>query len=79
VSHRKHTHTGANSKLMTFPRFLADKYKIDMSSASNTNNLSSAIKRGSEKGELLLPKGVSGRVKLPPKVSHQSCLRLFPH
>ena len=50
-------------------RFLADKYKIDMSSASNTNNLSNAIKRGHEKGDLNLPKGIGGRVKLPAKVS----------
>lgn len=50
-------------------RFLADKYKIDMSSASNVNNLSNAIKRGSEKGDLSLPKGIGGRVKLPSKAS----------
>jgi hypothetical protein len=52
----------------TEPRFLADKYKLDMSSAANVNNLSSAIKRGSEKGDLVLPKGIGGRVKLPAKV-----------
>ena len=40
-----------------------------MSSASNVNNLSNAIKRGAEKGDLSLPKGIGGRVKLPAKVS----------
>ncbi|GFZ42572.1 hypothetical protein JCM24511_00288 [Saitozyma sp. JCM 24511] len=51
----------------TIKKFLADKYKLDMSSAANVNNLSSAIKRGSEKGDLVLPKGIGGRVKLPAK------------
>ena len=40
-----------------------------MSSASNINNLSNAIKRGAEKGDLNLPKGIGGRVKGPAKVS----------
>ncbi|WVR03810.1 hypothetical protein IAU60_000806 [Kwoniella sp. DSM 27419] len=48
-------------------KYLADTYKIDMSSASNVNNLSNAIKRGEEKKELVLPSGISGRVKLAPK------------
>jgi len=50
-------------------RYLADKYKIDMSSATNVTNFNNAIKRGSDKGDLNLPKGLSGRVKLPAKVS----------
>jgi len=49
-------------------RFLADKYKLDMSSAANSNNLANAIKRGHEKGDLNLPKGIGGRVKMPAKV-----------
>ncbi|WVQ85597.1 hypothetical protein IAT38_007763 [Cryptococcus sp. DSM 104549] len=52
----------------TIKKFLADKYKIDMSAAANTTNLSNAIKRGAEKNELVLPSGISGRVKLAPKV-----------
>jgi len=59
-------------------RFLADKYKIDMSSATNVNNFNNAIKRGSDKGDLNLPKGISGRVKLPAKVSKQSRLSKPP-
>jgi hypothetical protein len=53
-------------------RFLADKYKLDMSSASNANNLNNAIKRGSETGALSLPKGLAGRVKVAAKVSLSS-------
>lgn len=49
-------------------RFLADKYKLDMSSAANISNLSNAIKRGAEKGQLTLPSGIAGRVKAGPKV-----------
>ncbi|ORY24390.1 hypothetical protein BCR39DRAFT_547036 [Naematelia encephala] len=48
-------------------KFLVDTYKIDMSSASNVNNLSNAIKRGAGKGYLTLPKGASGRVKVAAK------------
>ena len=56
-------------------RYLADKYKIDMSSASNTNNLAGAIKRGHVKGDLSLPKGIGGRVKMPSKVCRNAfCL-----
>jgi len=50
-------------------RWIASTYKVDFSSAANTNNLSNAIKRGSETGHLSLPKGISGCVKLTPKVS----------
>jgi hypothetical protein len=56
--------------MLTTPlsRFLAATYKIDISSASNVHNLNNAIKRGSETGALVLPKGNSGRIKLAPKV-----------
>lgn len=40
-----------------------------MSSAANVTNLNNAIKRGAEKGDLNLPKGIGGRVKVPAKVS----------
>lgn len=43
-----------------------------MSSAINSNNLANAIKRGSEKGDLNLPKGIGGRVKMPAKVSRSN-------
>ncbi|TYJ54955.1 hypothetical protein B9479_004367 [Cryptococcus floricola] len=48
-------------------KYLAETFKIDMSSASNINNLNSAIKRGAEKGELILPSGTAGKVKNAPK------------
>ncbi|KAL7419578.1 hypothetical protein Q5752_005490 [Cryptotrichosporon argae] len=51
----------------TIKKYLAEHYKIDMSSASNVNNLSNAIKRGAETGALNLPKGIGGRVKLVAK------------
>ncbi|OWZ55039.1 histone H1/5 [Cryptococcus neoformans] len=51
----------------TIKKFLADKYKLDMSSAANISNLSNAIKRGAEKGQLTLPSGIAGRVKAGPK------------
>lgn len=50
-------------------RFLADKYKLDMSSPANISNLSNAIKRGALKGQLTLPSGIAGRVKTGTKVS----------
>lgn len=52
------------SMLTIFARYLEDKYKLDMSAASNTSNLNGAIKRAVEKNELALPGGPSGRVKL---------------
>jgi len=55
-------------------RYLADKYKIDMSSAANVTNFNNAIKRASEKGDLSLPKGLSGRVKLGAKVRHAAMI-----
>lgn len=52
----------------TIKKFLSTKYKLDLSSQSNINNLSNAIKRGSETGVLVLPKGIGGKIKLAPKV-----------
>lgn len=51
----------------TIKKFLAAKYNLDLSSAANVNNLSNAIKRGAENGVLLLPKGVSGKIKVAAK------------
>jgi histone H1/5 len=55
-------------------RYLAEKYKVDMSSAANINHLNNAIKRGGETGDLTLPKGLGGRVKVPAKVVSISSL-----
>lgn len=49
---------------VSIKKYLEDKYKLDMSAASNTSNLNGAIKRAVEKNELALPGGPSGRVKL---------------
>ncbi|WVO19706.1 uncharacterized protein IAS62_000996 [Cryptococcus decagattii] len=53
----------------TIKKFLADKYKLDMSSPANISNLSNAIKRGALKGQLTLPSGIAGRVKAGTKKS----------
>lgn len=50
-------------------RYLAEKYKLDMSSASNVNHLSKAIARGAETKAFELPKGSGGRIKLAKVVS----------
>lgn len=55
VSHRRPSTTF----LALSNRYLASTFKIDMSSASNTNNVSKAITSGSEKGVFSLPKGSS--------------------
>ncbi|EGO20991.1 hypothetical protein SERLADRAFT_475551 [Serpula lacrymans var. lacrymans S7.9] len=47
-------------------KYVEDKYKLQIGNAQNTQ-LSKAIATGAEKGAFLLPKGPSGRVKLPPK------------
>ncbi|KAJ9107823.1 hypothetical protein QFC19_002729 [Naganishia cerealis] len=49
-------------------KFLADKFKVDMSSQSNTTHLNKAIAKGAESGIFELPKGIGGRVKLVKKV-----------
>ncbi|KAJ9109308.1 hypothetical protein QFC21_000637 [Naganishia friedmannii] len=48
-------------------KFLANHYKLDMSSAMNISNLNKAISRGAETGMFELPKGIGGRVKLVKK------------
>jgi len=49
-------------------RFLADKYKLDMSSAANLNHVNKAIARGVEVGVFDQPKGAGGKVKIVKKV-----------
>ncbi|KAJ9128367.1 hypothetical protein QFC24_000660 [Naganishia onofrii] len=51
----------------TIKKFLANTYKLDMSSAMNISNLNKAITRGAESGLFELPKGIGGRVKLVKK------------
>ncbi|KAI0831743.1 hypothetical protein BC628DRAFT_1349593 [Trametes gibbosa] len=47
-------------------KFVEETYKLDFG-AAQTTQLSRAITSGAEKGVFVLPKGPSGRVKLPPK------------
>ncbi|CDO69380.1 hypothetical protein BN946_scf184575.g5 [Trametes cinnabarina] len=52
--------------LYALQRYVEDKYGLDIG-AAQVSQLSKAINHGAEKGILVLPKGPSGRVKLPPK------------
>jgi histone H1/5 len=54
---------------------LADKYKLDMSSAANLNHVNKAIARGVEVGVFDQPKGSGGKVKLVKKVRPASMSR----
>ncbi|TFY74782.1 hypothetical protein EWM64_g9230 [Hericium alpestre] len=47
-------------------KYVEDKYKLEIGNAQTTQ-LSKAIAVGAEKGVFVLPKGPSGRVKLPPR------------
>ncbi|KAF4615339.1 hypothetical protein D9613_003240 [Agrocybe pediades] len=47
-------------------KYVENKYKLEMG-AAQVSQLSRAITTGAEKGVFVLPKGLSGRVKLAPK------------
>lgn len=49
-------------------KFVEEKYKI-VFDPTQLSHLSKAIGSGAEKGTFVLPKGPSGRIKLPPKVA----------
>ena len=48
-------------------QYAEEKYKMDMTSASNLHQLNLALTRGAEKDTFVFPKGPSGKVKLAPK------------
>jgi histone H1/5 len=48
-------------------QYAEEKYRLDMSSASNLHQLNLALTRGAEKETFVFPKGPSGKVKLAPK------------
>ena len=48
-------------------QYAEEKYKLDMTSASNLHQLNLALTRGAEKETFVFPKGPSGKVKLAPK------------
>ncbi|KAI0318339.1 hypothetical protein OF83DRAFT_1171176 [Amylostereum chailletii] len=50
----------------TIKKFVEAKYNLEMTPAA-TSQLSRAIAHGVERGTFVLPKGPTGRVKLPPK------------
>ena len=68
VSTPNNWYTGSSSALSCSIRFLADKYKLDMSSAANLNHVNKAIARGVEVGVFDQPKGAGGKVKIVKKV-----------
>jgi linker histone H1 and H5 family protein len=49
------------------PQYAEEKYRLDMTSASNLHQLNLALTRGAEKETFVFPKGPSGKVKLAPK------------
>ncbi|KAL4076968.1 hypothetical protein V8B97DRAFT_1915158 [Scleroderma yunnanense] len=49
-------------------KYVEERYQLQIGNAQNTQ-LARAIATGAEKGIFVLPKGPSGRVKLPPKTS----------
>ncbi|KAI9510398.1 hypothetical protein F5148DRAFT_1147602 [Russula earlei] len=48
-------------------QYAEEKYKLDMSSASNLHQLNLALTRGAENETFVFPKGPSGKVKLASK------------
>lgn len=49
-------------------QYISEKYKLDLeNNAANASHLNRAITSGEKDGIFVLPKGPSGKVKLPPK------------
>jgi len=48
-------------------QYAEEKYRLDMTSASNLHQLNLALSRGAEKETFVFPKGPSGKVKLAPR------------
>ncbi|EPQ30216.1 uncharacterized protein PFL1_02332 [Pseudozyma flocculosa PF-1] len=55
----------------TIKKRIANKYGLDPLSPTTKNNINRAIHSGMEKKEFLLPKGLTGKVKLAGKVIHK--------
>ncbi|KIY51048.1 hypothetical protein FISHEDRAFT_71342 [Fistulina hepatica ATCC 64428] len=64
AAHPDEARTGVSRP--TIKKFVESKYDIDLSAAA-ASQLNRAIAAGSEKGTFVLPKGLSGKVKLAPK------------
>jgi len=63
--HREDARTGVSRSVIK--KYAEEKYKLDMTSASNLHQLNLALTRGAEKETFVFPKGPSGKVKLAPK------------
>ncbi|KAL5529127.1 hypothetical protein ACEPAG_5101 [Sanghuangporus baumii] len=68
-SHPEESRTGVSRPQIK--KFVETKYKVDFGPAQTTQ-LNKAIAQGAKKGIFVLPKGLSGKVKLPPKKSAES-------
>ncbi|KAH9001646.1 hypothetical protein EDB92DRAFT_1788401 [Lactarius akahatsu] len=65
VQHPEDARSGVSRS--TIKKYAEEKYKLDMTSASNLHQLNLALTRGAEKETFVFPKGPSGKVKLAPK------------
>ncbi|KAI0290499.1 hypothetical protein BC826DRAFT_1092538 [Russula brevipes] len=70
TQHREDARTGVSRSAIK--KYAEEKYKLDMTSASNLHQLNLALTRGAEKETFVFPKGPSGKVKLAPKRSRTS-------
>ncbi|KAI0003327.1 hypothetical protein BJV74DRAFT_764723 [Russula compacta] len=70
TQHREDARTGVSRSAIK--KYAEEKYKLDMTSASNLHQLNLALTRGAEKETFVFPKGPSGKVKLAPKRSRAS-------
>ncbi|KAJ3763739.1 histone H1 [Lentinula raphanica] len=66
VLHKEEARQGVSRS--TIKKYAEEKYKLEMN-ASHLSQLNRAITHGAETGMFMLPKGPSGKVKLPPKNS----------
>ncbi|KAI5124504.1 hypothetical protein M0805_003029 [Coniferiporia weirii] len=66
TEHREEARSGVSRPQIK--KYVEAKYKIQIG-AAQTSQLNRAIANGAEKGTFVLPKGLSGKVKLPPKRS----------
>ncbi|KAH9029562.1 hypothetical protein EDB84DRAFT_1496266 [Lactarius hengduanensis] len=65
IQHPEDARSGVSRS--TIKKYAEEKYKLDMTSASNLHQLNLALTRGAEKETFVFPKGPSGKVKLAPK------------
>ncbi|CAK5279601.1 unnamed protein product [Mycena citricolor] len=65
IAHPEEARGGVSRPMIK--KFVESKYKVEVNAAA-ASQLNRAITSGSERGQFVLPKGPSGKVKLTPKV-----------